>query len=383
MPKPYSSNRLKRRAPVLLRTLHPHGLHRTYAGMVIRNGSAVVASLGLLWLSAGFVSASEGPAPDSDFRRAYDLIRQNLPEVKQSDIDRAALEGMTSRLGPRVALVRQDSPPETPVSSLTRSNLFDGGVLYLRVRCFDASLEQAIQSAWEHYSTSNQVVGLVLDLRYAGGEDYRAAASVAGLFIAKKQPLLDWGEGMQESSEGGKLANCPVIALMNRDTSGAAEAFAGALREAGRGLLLGMPTAGKAGAAKEFPLPDGSKLRLITQPIKLGNGSAIGAEGVVPDITIEVAQADEKAYYQDPYAVRGAERVSSPRGVTSTRTNLAARRPRYGEAELVRDKRQGFSPEASAGRQRVEPEEPQIQDPALIRALDLLKGLAVIRQTRS
>ena len=64
------------------------------------------------------------------------------------------------------------------------------------------------------------------------------AAAVARLFLQTKQPLLDWGEGMAESKEGGAIGTCPVVTLVNRDTSGAAEALAAVLREAGRGLVL-------------------------------------------------------------------------------------------------------------------------------------------------
>ena len=57
-------------------------------------------------------------------------------------------------------------------------------------------------------------------------------------------------------------------------------------------------------------------------------------------------------------------------------TNRVVRRPRFNEAELVRERREGISEaDVTALRER-EPEKPVVSDPALARALDLLKGLA-------
>jgi hypothetical protein len=60
------------------------------------------------------------------------------------------------------------------------------------------------------------------------------------------------------------------------------------------------------------------------------------------------------------------------------------RRPRYNEAQLVRERREGLSPDAELPPQRnLEPEKPLVRDPVLARALDLLKALALVRQARS
>ncbi len=59
------------------------------------------------------------------------------------------------------------------------------------------------------------------------------------------------------------------------------------------------------------------------------------------------------------------------------------RRARYNEAELVRERREGVSESDLTALRVREPEKPLVQDPALARALDLLRGLALVRQSRS
>ena len=59
-------------------------------------------------------------------------------------------------------------------------------------------------------------------------------------------------------------------------------------------------------------------------------------------------------------------------------------RRRINEAELVRMLREGENLDDEPARpSRVEAAQPVITDPALARAIDLLKALAVVRHTRS
>jgi hypothetical protein len=49
----------------------------------------------------------------------------------------------------------------------------------------------------------------------------------------------------------------------------------------------------------------------------------------------------------------------------------------------VREHRAGESPDEQTAKRPPEPQVPVVSDPALARALDLLKGLAVVRQNNS
>ena len=58
---------------------------------------------------------------------------------------------------------------------------------------------------------------------------------------------------------------------------------------------------------------------------------------------------------------------------------------RFNEAELVREQRDGVDLEAEfsvGGRFQTDPNLKIVRDPALARALDLLKGLAVVQKSR-
>src|SRR5882724_9814803 len=86
---------------------------------------------------------------------------------------------------------------------------------------------------------------------------------------------------------------------------------AGVLREAGAGLILGRRTAGQAMIAEEFALKNGDRLRIATEPILLGDGTAMSTDGVKPDIIIEVNPAEERLYYADAYRLMGIRVVKA------------------------------------------------------------------------
>ncbi len=346
---------------------------------------AVLGALpGLRWTQA---KADEASGPD--FKEVYDLVRAHLAGMSEAQLNQAALRALIAGLAPRVSLVTNGaaSKPEAAAPPVSKSCLFDGDIGYVRVGRVGDGLAGAVREACTKLAATNKLGGVILDLRYADGDDYASAAATADLFIKKDQPLLNWGNGMVRSKEKANAISVPLAALVNRQTSRAAEALAAVLRAAGVALILGSNTAGQAMIAQEFPLKNGERLRIATTPVQLGDGSALAGQGVKPDIVVEVAAADERAYYADAYKLPGRPDLlaASGSGLTNSAsgTNRTARRPRFNEAELVRERREGLSEADMTAARPPEPEKPLVSDPALARALDLLKGLALVRQSRS
>jgi hypothetical protein len=174
-------------------------------------------------------------------------------------------------------------------------------------------------------AATNKIIGTVLDLRFAGGDDLAAAKAAADLFAHKQLPLA---------------------VLINTETRGSAATLATNLREAHDGLVLG----GTAGELK-------------------------------PDIAVTANLADEKQFIENPYL---APASSGTNRSAVTNGNLATFIDHTSEADLVRDKiKDGEQDEDSPPPRPTEPQTPYIRDPALARAVDLIKALAVVRQNHA
>ncbi len=322
-----------------------------------------------------------------NFKEVFDLLRANIQGMDESQLSHAGAQGLIDQLHPKVTLVTNDAQTVETTNSVLRSTVYDTSFAYIRVETIRRGVEQAVIKAYEGLESSNRLKGLVLDLRFATGQDYGAAAALADWFFATEQPLLDYGEGVKKSTVKTKNFTRPLAILINGRTAGAAEAFVGILRQAEIGVSIGSPTAGLASMAKQFTLTSGQQLRVAVAPIKVGNGQPIPLTGIKPDIALPVTLQEETVYMEDPYRdITRLARSSRTAGVTNQLTASTNRpRTRINEAELVRMLKEGenFDGESNSLARGTESVLPVIHDPALVRALDLLKGLSVLRQART
>lgn len=345
-----------------------------------RLGSILFAALGTVF----FVAALPAPAADAgkpaNFQEVLGLVRANLAGVKAEELDRLALDGLLEKLKGRVALATDAAG--TANGSLIRTNVFDEVFVCWRVGHVGPGLAEQLKANLADLNGGKKTRGLVLDLRFARGDDYAAAVAVADLFLTAEKPQLEIGGKTLRSTAKNDAITLPLAVLINRQTAGAAEALAALVRLNRLGAIIGGATAGEASQFKEFALSNGQHLRLATGVIRLADTTPLLPTGVQPDVAVNVSLADEKMFVEDAYReVKLAATAPSSPALGST--NIP--RKRLNEAELVRRRREGLSEDEDAPDSRARPAEaakPLVRDPALARALDLLKGLAVVGRTR-
>jgi hypothetical protein len=364
------------------------GLRLSFAGMsTLRRQTWAVALFALL---AGLPAARAADKPVADFSEIYELLRAHLPGMDESALNRAAVEGLVKQLHPQVTLLGQaaEAPASPNLPGVARASVIEGAFGYFRIGQVGAGLDRELAAAYQKLTATNKLKGLVLDLRFADGFDYAAAATTADWFFSTEQPLIDWGDGLRKSTAKSDALRLPVAVLVNAKTAGAAEALAGILRQGEVALLVGTNTAGQASMFKEFTLKNGRRLRLATKPITVGAGQPLPLTGLKADIQVDVHLDDEQLWVEDGYKVltrtnRLADTSGAETNALAAGTNRATRRPN--EAELVRMHRLGVTPAepTNAPHRTTEAPGPLLQDPALVRAIDLLKGLSLVQPFRS
>jgi carboxyl-terminal processing protease len=114
-----------------------------------------------------------------------------------------------------------------------------------------------------------------------------------------------------KAEKGDTLPPWPVAVLVNEATASASEIFAGAMKDRGRGVIVGARTFGKGSVQTPFPLPDGSFLKVTTARYYTPKGISVHREegkkafGIDPDHLVEMT-AEE---YDRLKAGWNAERV--------------------------------------------------------------------------
>ncbi|MFZ0828885.1 MAG: S41 family peptidase [Verrucomicrobiia bacterium] len=342
----------------------------------------LVLTGGLALRSAAY-SGPTNPAPD--FKEVYELLRANLPEATDGTLNRAAVAGLVSQFPGKVALVggpTEGSAGSQNGSALSKAAVIENNVVYFRVSRITGSLPGELGAASRALTSTNPVVGAVLDLRFAGGDDYAAAEKTAGLWTASK---------------ASRPVGGPLVVLVNGGTIGAAEAILAELRKAGAALIIGSPTAGAAMTFKEFALKDGERLLIATTPVKV-DGQAMPSGGLKPDIAVTVNPEQEYAFWENPYGTLAQNTNAAP----AVSNRFLPFIDHTSEADLVRQKQNdgkslnvpppgpqdgsvrgksddSDSDDDSAPTPAARPPQPVLRDPVLARGVDLVKGLAVVR----
>ena len=145
---------------------------------------------------------------------------------------------------------------------------------------------------------SENIHGLVIDLRQNGGGHLSEAAELSGLFI-ERGPLVQLKEtrGNVEILNDpipGAIYDGPLAVLVDRHSASASEIFAAAIQDYKRGLVVGQRTFGKGSVQNLFdldrfirgPETDYGQLTLTIGKYYRITGESTQHRGVIPDIEL-------------------------------------------------------------------------------------------------
>lgn len=226
----------------------------------------------------------------------------------ESVVGKALEEVISYILGPAgteviITFVRGDIPDPFDVA-LTRANIvipvvtfemLDDEIAYVELASFNSLATEQLQLALEELMAENPR-GLILDLRNNAGGFLTQSVTVADLFLPDSVVLYERNrqEEINEvfyAADGQIAEDIPLVVLINEFSASAAEIVAGAIRDHGRGVLIGETTFGKGSVQLPHTLSDGSQLNVTIARWYTPANTSIDAEGVAPDIEIELDES--------------------------------------------------------------------------------------------
>lgn len=234
---------------------------------------------------------------------------------------------------------------------------------YVRITQFQGNSGKGLNNAIRRLQKINKrpLKGMILDLRNNPGGVLSVSVSVADTFLEKG--LIVYTKGRTADSElrysatpGDLLNGAPLVVLINGGSASASEIVAGALQDHKRAIILGTRSFGKGSVQTILQISNGAALKLTTARYYTPKGRSIQASGIEPDIVVEEAKITLKEKHS-----------------TIKEADLAGHLINNTKKSKTRKSQNQVKSKSS----------PINQDYQLQEALNLLKGINILKKTKA
>jgi carboxyl-terminal processing protease len=217
-----------------------------------------------------------GPSEKAGLQIGDKIIKADSVSLTQPDISsekiRSFIRGKKGSV--TVLLVKRNGQilnlPVTrgsiPVFSVDASYKIDAQTGYIRLNKFTETSYEEVMKAMEDLQKTG-LKNLVFDIRGNGGGYMNEAIDIADEFLDGDK-LIVYTEGVNSKKREyrckrpGLFESGKLVVLVDEFSASASEVLAGALQDWDRATIVGRRTFGKGLVQEQFPLNDGSALRL-------------------------------------------------------------------------------------------------------------------------
>lgn len=287
-----------------------------------------------------------------------------------------AVEKMRGRVGTDIKLGIQREGRDPFDVTLTRAvvqiksvrqHMEADGIGYVRITSFSEKtskhLKEGIAKLKEE--SKGKMKGLVLDLRNNPGGLLDQAVEVSDIFLEKGEIVSTRSRKAEETkrfnARPGDLTNgLPVVVMVNTGSASASEIVAGALQDHRRAIILGTKTFGKGSVQTIIPLAGHGAMRLTTSRYYTPSGKSIQAVGIEPDIVVEQSKIE-----------------SLENGKSRREADL---RGALENGDATEDAIENDGDKEKQNKKKPAAKDKKPADYQLLRAVDLLKGIALFSQ---
>nr|WP_302599848.1 S41 family peptidase [uncultured Cellulosilyticum sp.] len=167
------------------------------------------------------------------------------------------------------------------------SKMLEDSIGYIKIVQFEEITYDQFKASLDELQAEN-MQGLIIDVRNNPGGLLKVTEKIA-------DELVPAGVVVSTENKVGKnevyyaddeYINIPIVVLVNGNSASASEVLAGAIKDTGRGKLVGETTFGKGVVQSVIPLSDGSALKVTTAKYFTPSGVCIQGIGIEPDFEV-------------------------------------------------------------------------------------------------
>jgi carboxyl-terminal processing protease len=247
---------------------------------VIPDGSA---ALGGIVKGDRIVAVDGQTVPSVGGDKAADMLRGPENSIVEVLVSRDGKENLL-----RLKRLRVEIPSIDSVELVDQQQ----GIGYIRLTNFQKTTPRDFDAAlWKLHRQGMQ--SLIVDLRGNPGGLLKASVDVADRFINSGVIVSTRGRNPMEDyvhrASPALTWQVPLVVLVDENSASASEIFAAAIRDHGRGTIVGQTTYGKGSVQGIFPLTSSGGVRLTTAKFYSPLGKPISEVGVPADHILQQA----------------------------------------------------------------------------------------------
>lgn len=185
------------------------------------------------------------------------------------------------------------------IKDIKRAEIIEDGIGYLRISEFRENTARDLDKALQELNKKG-LKAIVIDVRNNPGGLLESAIDVTSRFLETDKVVVSTKSRTEKENVyksvalKEKYSNMPLVVLVNKGSASASEILASALRDNKKAVIMGETSFGKGSVQTIIPLSDGSALRLTTSRYYTPSGASIHEKGVTPDIVIANGPATEQ-----------------------------------------------------------------------------------------
>lgn len=234
-----------------------------------------------------------GPSATAGVRAGDQIIMVEdsvVTGVNEFNIDPASLMRGASNSSVAISVLRpgeqelrkfEITRAPIPVYSVDAAYNLDENTSYVKINRFSATTYDEFVKALETNMEKGGTKNLVIDLRDNPGGYLQQATNILSQLFPQKGELLVYTEGknsrrVEYKTNGRAFYNIQNVAvLIDEASASASEIVAGAVQDRDRGIIVGRRSFGKGLVQEQYPLSDGSGLRLTVARYYTPSGRSI------------------------------------------------------------------------------------------------------------
>lgn len=230
--------------------------------------------------------------------KAGDIIAKVGDKVVNLDNYTECVDDMKGEPGKNVHLtiLRNDEVIEKDITRAiitannVESDILDGNIGYIKIWAFENSIYEQFKTEYDKLMDKN-VSGLVIDIRNNPGGFVTETIKILDLLLPKGEVLkLVYKDGSQKiyKCNDNDQIEIPLAIVANSRSASASEIFAGAVKDSGKGVIVGNKTYGKGIVQEVQKLSVRGALSITVAKYYTSSGIEIHQNGIEPNIAVDL-----------------------------------------------------------------------------------------------